>query len=177
LRFHTRRTRGSLKGRVLCVSVRAVRYTLISALALCAVAAQALPQQTEKRKIPCKTPENASTCYWTRGRITCCNGNPSMRMWKVGTKRILGLFSGPNSWRIDPEDNEHPELPVNLDKAYDAEYKRRSALKDPDAGLPEPAFGDFEVCPLEPERKGEMQAVCVESAKNIFFQKLEPSRR
>jgi hypothetical protein len=152
-----------------------MRYTLISALALCALAAQAVPQVTAKRKIPCKTAENATTCYWTRGRITCCNGNPSMRMWKVGTKRILGILSGPNSQRDDAEDSLHPELPSNLARAYDAEYKRRAAMKDPDAGDPEPAFGDFEVCPLEPERPGWMQPVCIESAKNIFFQK--PARR
>jgi hypothetical protein len=46
-----------------------MRYALIAALALCGVAAQALPQKTEKRKIPCKTPENAASCYWTRGRL------------------------------------------------------------------------------------------------------------
>jgi hypothetical protein len=44
-----------------------MRYALISALALCAVVAQAIPQAAPKRKIPCKTPENAASCYWTRG--------------------------------------------------------------------------------------------------------------
>jgi hypothetical protein len=158
-----------------------MRYALILALALCALAAQAIPpqgSQTEpKRKIPCKTPENAPTCYWTRGRLSLYNGNPSLRLWKIGSKRILGIYSGPDSQRYDPLDNEHPELPLSLDRAYDAEYKRRSAIKDPDAGLPEPAFGDFEVCPLEPERKGVMQAACIESAKNIFIEKLAPRRR
>lgn len=28
-------------------------------------------------------------------------------------------------------------------------------------------FGDFEICPLEPEHKGEMQNACIESAKNL----------
>ena len=154
-----------------------MRYALIAALALCGVAAQAIPQTTAKRNIPCKTPENAASCYWTRGRITCCNGNPAMRMWKVGTKRILGILSGPNSWRRDPEDNEHPELPANLERAYETEYKQRVAAKDPDAGDPNPLFGDFEVCPLEPEHPGWMQNVCVESAKNLVFQKLQPSPR
>ena len=59
LGFHACRTRGGLKGRVLCASVRGMRYPLISALAICAIAAQGLPQQTTKRNIPCKTPENA----------------------------------------------------------------------------------------------------------------------
>jgi hypothetical protein len=154
-----------------------MRYALISMLALCALAAQALPQATAKRKFPCKTPDIAASCYWIRGRITCCNGNPTMRMWKVGTKRILGIFSGPDAWRYDLEDSLHPELPANLSRDYEAEYKRRVAMKDPDAGDTEPVFGNFEVCPLEPERPGWMQSVCVESAKNIFFQKLEPAHR
>jgi len=149
----------------------------VTAVLALALGAQAVPRRAEgqaaprqpQRNIPCKTPEIASMCYWTRGMITCCNGNPSMRMWKVGTKRILGILSGPNSWRIDPEDSLHPELPSNLGRAYDAEYKRRAAVNDPNVGLPGPVFGDFEVCPLEPERKGEMQAMCIESAKNIFF--------
>jgi hypothetical protein len=146
-----------------------MRYALISALALCALAAQALPQATAKRKIPCKTPENAAFCYWTRGRLSIYNGNPPWRMWKVGTHRILAIFSGPSTFppRND-QDSFNPELPPNLERAYKAEEPRKARLKEP---FPDPAFADFEVCPLEPERKGEMQAVCIESVKDIFLQK------
>jgi hypothetical protein len=151
-----------------------MRYAMISALALCGVAAQAIPQTTAKRKIPCKTPEIAASCYWTRGRLSLYNGNPGWRLWKVGTKRILGIYSGPHSQRYDRLDNEHPELPANLETIYDAEYKRAMARKDPNAGWPGSAFGDFEVCPLEPGRKGEMQAACIESARNIILQKYIP---
>src|SRR6266849_1435486 len=42
-----------------------------------------------KRKIPCKTPENASLCYWTYGRLRVYNGDPSDRIWQIGTRRIL----------------------------------------------------------------------------------------
>ena len=144
-----------------------MRYVLISLLGLCAVAAQAIPQA--KRKIPCKTPELASSCYWTRGRLSVYNGNPPWRMWKVGTHRILAIFSGPSAFppRND-QDSFNPELPPNLELAYKAEEPRKARLKEL---LPDPAFADFEVCPLEPERKGEMQAVCIESVKDIFLQK------
>jgi hypothetical protein len=144
------------------------------ALFLFALWAEALPQKTAQRKIPCKTPEIAASCYWTHGRLRLYEGNPAFRMWKVGTKRILGVYSGPGSESYDALDNEHPELPANVDRAYDAEYKRKAALKDSDAGLPEPVFADFEVCPLEPERKGQMQSVCIESAKNIVLQRYVP---
>ena len=110
------------------------------------------------RKIPCKTPEVATSCYWAHGRLGWGNGTPSFRLWKIGTKRVLGIYSGPSvdRWGLD---SERPELPVNLEKQF-AEF--RDFLR---------IFGDFEVCPLEPEKEGVMQAACIESAKNIVVEK------
>jgi hypothetical protein len=129
----------------------------ISSLALCL---QALPQDASKRRIPCKTPQNASECYWTHGRIALYNGNPSFRMWKIGTERLLGIFSGPSVShdRLSP-DQEHPEFPANVDKIWS------SRLGD--------LYGDFEVCPLAPEHPSAMRPVCVESAKNLFLDRGE----
>jgi len=95
-------------------------------------------------------------------------------LWKVGTKRILGIYSGPSAFplRID-EDSGSPEFPANLDRIYQAHYKSEVA-KGNDSAFPDSTFGDFEVCPLEPVRKGEMQAACIESTKNIFFQPYVP---
>ena len=124
------------------------------------------------RKIPCKTPENASLCYWAHGRLSIYNGNPSDRIWKIGTSRILGVFNGPSHFPPHTiAGDEDPELPVNLGMAYEADYRRwKQSEGNRDYEFPV-VFADFEVCPLEPEKKGEMQAVCVESAKNIFLQK------
>jgi len=125
-----------------------------------------------RRKIPCKTPENASLCYWTHGRLRVYNGNPSDRIWQIGTRRILGVFSGPS--HFPPRtiaDDENPELPAKLKRAYDADYRRwKQSNGNKDYEFPI-IFADFEVCRLEPEKKGEMQAVCIESAKNIFIEK------
>lgn len=132
-----------------------MRYALIAALALCAVATQALPQQsTLKRKIPCKTPENAASCYWTHGRLNFYNGAPSYRIWKIGTKRILGVYGGALTYlpRTD-KDSQLPEFPSEIDRVF----------RPPDNAV----YADFQIRPLEPERKGEMQAVCIESASNI----------
>jgi len=38
-------------------------------------------------------------------------------------------------------------------------------------GLPRRIFANFEVCPLEAEKPGTMQAACIESAKNIVVEK------
>lgn len=125
-----------------------------------AIATATPPQEPRQdsggRKIPCKTAENASMCYWTRGRVTLGAGTPAYRMWKVGTKRLLGIYSGPSVDRYS-EANEDPEFPANVQRVWQERIGHT-------------LWADFEVCPLEPERPGFMQAVCVESAKNIFIQ-------
>jgi hypothetical protein len=96
------------------------------------------------------------------------NGTPAYRLWKIGTHRQLGILSGPSKY--DPDyplfgrdlDNEAPEFPANVFRGLwnPAEPKWGNAI-----------FADFEVCPLEPEKLGAMQAVCIESAKNIVVQR------
>jgi hypothetical protein len=78
-------------------------------------------------------------CYTIRGRLSLYNGTPSMRIWKVGTKRILAVI---------PSEDEI--IPNNLKKQI---------------GMGKQIYGDFVVCPFEKE--GHMQSVCVESAKNM----------
>jgi hypothetical protein len=90
------------------------------------------------------------------------NGNPSYRLWKIGSHRLLGILSGPSKYVQDYPlfgrdlDNEAPEFPLNIERNLDA-YNNV-------------IFADFEVCPLEPEKPGAMQAACIESAKNIFVE-------
>jgi len=50
-------------------------------------------------------------------------------------------------------DNENPELPANVTALFNPSKNR--------------VFGDFEVCAIEPEREGTMQAACVEAARNV----------
>jgi hypothetical protein len=110
-------------------------------------------QAAQRRKVACKTQENAATCYWTHGRLAVYNGGvPNVRLWKIGTKRILGILSGPG-YKLADEEKTGPELPRNVERAF----------KSIDARI----FGDFEVCPLEPERPGVMQSACIESARNL----------
>jgi hypothetical protein len=134
--------------------IRSVRtlflLTLLFASILCVIAA---PQGASKRKIACKTGENAASCYWAHGRLSFYNGTPSYRMWKIGTNRILAIHSGPSVKRGDDHDNSNPELPVNVERAFKTPYSQ--------------IFADYKICPLEPEETRKMQRVCIESAKNI----------
>lgn len=87
----------------------------------------------------------SSECFVIHGRLQLSNGTPSIRIWRIGTERILGVPDGP------PGD-EQATLPANVRAvlATDA-WKTR-------------VFADFHVCPLTPDRPGEMQLVQVVSA-------------
>ena len=78
---------------------------------------------------------------------------PAFRLWKIGTHRVLGILDGPSS--NDPLDNEDPELPPEVRRAF---QPLRTG----------PVFGDFEVCPLEAGKEGAVPAACIESAKNLL---------
>jgi hypothetical protein len=124
------------------------------------------------RKIPCKTAENGSLCYWTHGRLSVWEGTPPFRLWKIGTRRILAVLNGPSRYP-PPTDQEleNPEFPSELDRAYEVDNRRHKKATGIMWAIPPPVFADFEICPLEPEHKGWMQDVCIESAKNIFVEK------
>ena len=139
--FVGRRRRSTGKSLLMCVAFASV------------LSASGSPESASRRKIDCKTPANEAMCYWTRGRLSLYNGNPSYRLWKIGTHRILGIYSGPGFEKRYSQDTENPELPINVERAFRTPYTQ--------------IFGDFEVCPLEAEVAGTMQAACIESAKNI----------
>ncbi len=123
------------------------------------------------RKIPCKTLENASLCYWAHGRLSVYEGWVTFRIWKIGTRRMLGVFSGPSRYpATTDEDVENPEFPPELDKALEANQRRHKRSTGTMWTVTPPVFADFEVCPLRPEEKGVRQPICIESAKNIFVQ-------
>jgi hypothetical protein len=134
------------------------RATTLCTLVLLILVPTSNSGATFRRKIACKTTSNASSCYWTHGRLAFYNGTPAYRLWKIGTHRLLGIYSGPSVDRENSLDNEGPEFPQNVE----------AILPPPFEGA---VFGDFEVCPLEPEEPGVMQAACIESAKNLALGK------
>jgi hypothetical protein len=90
-------------------------------------------------------------CFRLHGRAFFSNGTPSLRIWHVGTNRILGVTSRPLA-----DDAENPIAPANLVNAL--------------GGFDHFVFGDFEVCPFTPKRQGWMQMVCVERAENLAIE-------
>jgi hypothetical protein len=84
-------------------------------------------------------------CFHVHGRAALYNGNPSVRIWKVGTRRLLGVSESRMAPGVDP-------LPVEVRRALDWEH---------------PVFADFVLCPFTRERPGVMQLVCVEAATRL----------
>ena len=87
-------------------------------------------------------------CFTVRGRLSVYNGTPGIRLWPIGSKRLLG--------GLDPEDISGEPGPSTIPASV------RGRLN-----FDRDVFGDFLVCPLTRSRPGRMQTVCIESGKNM----------
>ena len=86
-------------------------------------------------------------CFKIHGRLTAYNGNPSLRIWVVGTHHLLGI--------TESDGFTEDMFPEDI---------RLSFKNDPFSIA---VYGDYEVCPLSHERPHEMQDICVMSASNL----------
>jgi hypothetical protein len=77
----------------------------------------------------------------------------ALTIWLIGTTRVVGL------------DNEIDELPAQGRKYLD--------MTSPDHSY---IYGDFDVCPVEPDKPGHMRRVCVAGAEKLVIQNLQGSR-
>jgi hypothetical protein len=104
----------------------------------------------------CKgNPKVIDACYSVHGRLTRGADTVGLWLWPVGTKRMMGVTAGP---KLDDADD--PIWPQNLKFDHGDEA----------------IYGDFEVCPFTPERKGEMQLVCIESASHVVVKRESSSK-
>src|SRR3712207_5329027 len=86
-------------------------------------------------------PAQVGDCRTLRGRAFLANGTPSVRMWVVGTRRILG---------VTQQDESYDELPVALRLAWDRSGGERWQTD---------VYGNFTVCAVTRSRPGHMQMV------------------
>ena len=94
-------------------------------------------------------PDVAGKCFSVHGRLSVYNGTPSIRLWPIGTKRLLGIIDP-----TDPSNAPGPTvLPVEIKNKLDWD-------KD--------VLGEFLVCPLTHQQPSKMQTVCIESGKNLI---------
>lgn len=127
--------------------IRRVAISLL--LILCgSVAARSPALRAEKT---CREhPQLIGKCFNVHGRLSTYNGNPAVRLWLIGTRRVLGVsdqrFSLPG----------YRNIPEDLAQQLDGENI---------------VIGDFLVCPFTRSRPGAMQLMCIESAKNVVVKR------
>jgi hypothetical protein len=82
--------------------------------------------------------------------MSLANGAPAVRIWEIGTRRILGVAQPTQSLA---------DLPDNV--------RRLWAANGDEAMWSADLYGDFTVCPLAPSRPGRMQPVALKAARNL----------
>jgi hypothetical protein len=87
-------------------------------------------------------PDLIGACFTIHGHLAAWNGTPTYRIWRIGSRRILGVS------------NDILPGSVAANMSWEVE-----------------AYGDFLVCPFSQERAGSMQQVCVESAENLKYRR------
>lgn len=89
-------------------------------------------------------------CRTVRGRMSLANGTPSVRIWVVGTHRVLGVVQ---------QDESFGDLPANVRHLW--------AAHGDDAMWSSDLFGDFRVCPVAVNKPGHMQLVRLNEATRL----------
>ena len=127
------------------VFTRHQRSAILLALFMACPTYAASATDTTVRK-PCRERQDlVGPCYSVRGRMNYSNGSPSVRIWVVGTKRMLGVTDS------DCE-GEGCSLPDQI-----------ASKLSWDTDL----FGEFVVCPFTSDQPGVMRFVCVDSGTRL----------
>ncbi|MGH6910402.1 MAG: hypothetical protein ACREE0_18965 [Phenylobacterium sp.] len=92
----------------------------------------------------------AEPCRTVHGRMELWNGAPSVRIWVVGTDRVLGV--------VQPHDSLD-DLPASVRRIWSG--------KDVEADWATAIYGDFKVCPVGGDRPGRMQRVMLIEAVHL----------
>lgn len=96
-------------------------------------------------------PAARGQCGVVHGRMDLWNGTPSVRIWVVGTRRILG---------VEQRDESFGDLPPAI---------RRLWSHGPDADWNSSIFGDFRVCAATRSQPGRMQMVRLTGARRLVL--------
>jgi len=127
-----------------------MRLLFLSILFVCAVVVTRSSPATADDKPCSKHPQLVGSCFTVRGRLSVYNGAPALRIWRIGTQRILGVSE--QRFAVTGYRN----VPENI-----------RAKIDQDKTL----FGDYLVCPFTKSKENEMQMVCIEKVTNLVVKK------
>jgi hypothetical protein len=82
-------------------------------------------------------PALAGKCFRVHGRLRSYNGNPTFRIWPIGSGRLIGVTGA--------KPGDAPILPGDVACGFDCDV-----------------VADFEMCPFSPSKPGVMQRACIE---------------
>ena len=105
----------------------------------------------------CRTGSNARSIRYVHGRLSVYNGGyPNLRLWKIGTHHLFGIYSDPADLKCGRgsacAEDQNTKLPSNLQHLNLLKFS---------------VYGDFEIRILEPFQPGHMQAACIIAAQKI----------
>ncbi len=121
------------------------KYCFILLTCVCIVTAQPVPDTSNCK--PCREhPDVNGPKFTVHGVMSLWNGTPSVRIWKSGTKRILGVSEG----RFSMEG--YCNLPKWLEQKLDWDTE---------------IVGDFDLYPFTDDKPGVMRLVCVDTVYNM----------
>jgi hypothetical protein len=86
-------------------------------------------------------PALVGKCFTIHGRLRAYNGNPTFRIWRLGTDRLIGVTGA--------EPGDDPIMPENLACGFSCDV-----------------FADFLLCPFSESKPGVMQRTCIEAVSN-----------
>jgi hypothetical protein len=90
-------------------------------------------------------PDVIDTCFTFHGRLCLANGVPSVRILRLGTRRIIGISEQHSAW---------------IPRALEAALTWDDVI-----------YGDFRVCPFTRSEPGKMQFVCLESGSHLILER------
>src|SRR5438874_10185804 len=125
------------------------KFIVISVLALL-ITYSAIAESRLTQAHSCRTrPDVVGRCFRVHGRLSVYNGTPSIRLWPIGTRRLLGV--------LDPENISSEPGPSIIPASILGQLDWDKFI-----------FGDFLVCPLTRSQPGRMQTICIQSGKHLL---------
>jgi hypothetical protein len=115
-----------------------------------------LPNLAQAAGTVCKSQRPiVGPCFSVHGRMHAYNGNPTLRIWPLGSHRLLGV----------EDNNGDPEIPDAVNGAFHGD------------AFVNIVTADYRICPVSKRRAGAMQFVCVIGASHIAVTKGTPYAR
>src|SRR5262245_48896382 len=131
------------------VSLRSAVGVAVLSIGLCGATGGQMP---ETGAWQCPKMKPVEPCFKRHGRLSSQNGI-ALKIWFIGTTRIVGL------------DNDIDQLPAIMREYLEMTSPKHSYI-----------YGDFDICPLEPDKPGHMRRVCAVGAEKLVFQDVQGLR-